>query len=70
MKVGRFGAEPVALLIEDLDRFSRAMPLVVLPVLVDDVLNAGVTVSVMAKGRDISRETIKINGMELDELLF
>ncbi|MEI6829010.1 MAG: recombinase family protein [Synechococcaceae cyanobacterium ELA445] len=70
VKVGRFGAEPVALLIEDLDRFSRAMPLAVLPVLVDDVLNAGVTVSVMAKGRDISRETIKANGMELHELLF
>ncbi len=70
VKEGRFGAEPVALLIEDLDRFSRAMPLAVLPVLVDDVLNAGVTVSVMAKGRDISRESIKANGMELHELLF
>ena len=69
-KAGRFGAEPIALLIEDLDRFSRAMPLAVLPVLIDDLLNAGMTISVMSKGRDISRESIKGNQMELHELLF
>ena len=70
VKAGRFGTEPVALLIEDLDRFSRSMPLAVLPVLIDDVLNAGITIAVMGKGRDISRESIKGNGMELHELLF
>jgi DNA invertase Pin-like site-specific DNA recombinase len=70
VKAGRFGSEPVALLIEDLDRFSRSMPLAVLPVLIDDVLNAGITIAVMGKGRDISRETIRANGMELHELLF
>ena len=69
-KAGRFGTDPLALLIEDIDRFSRAAPLAVLPTLVDDVLNAGIVLSVMAKGRDISRESIKANGMELHELLF
>ncbi|MFZ9895088.1 MAG: recombinase family protein, partial [Burkholderiaceae bacterium] len=69
-KAGRFGAEPIALLIEDLDRFSRAMPLAVLPVLIDDLLNAGMTISIMSKGRDISRESINDNQMELHELLF
>ena len=69
-KAGRFGIEPLALLIEDLDRFSRSFPLAVLPVLVDDVLNAGLTIAVMGKGRDISRESIKQNQMELHELLF
>jgi DNA invertase Pin-like site-specific DNA recombinase len=70
VKAGRFGTEPLALLIEDLDRFSRSMPLAVLPVLIDDVLNAGITIGVMSKGRDISRESIKANAMELHELLF
>jgi hypothetical protein len=56
--------------VEDLDRFSRSFPLAVLPVLVDDILNAGVTISVMAKGRDISRASIQQNPMELHELLF
>lgn len=69
-KAGRFGSEPIALLIEDLDRFSRAMPLAILPVLIDDLLNAGMTISVMGKGRDISRASIKANPMELHELLF
>ena len=69
-KAGRFGAEPIALLVEDLDRFSRAAPLAVLPVLIDDLLNAGMTVSVMAKDRDISAQSIKGNQMELHELLF
>ncbi|MCP9940974.1 recombinase family protein [Cyanobium sp. ATX 6E8] len=69
-KAGRFGVEPIALLIEDLDRFSRAMPLAVLPVLIDDLLNAGMTISVMSKGRDLSRESIKASSMELHELLF
>ena len=68
-KGGRFGIEPLALLIEDIDRFSRAFPLAVLPVLVDDVLNAGITIAVMTKGRDISRESIRANQMELIELL-
>ena len=70
LKGGRFGSEPVALLLEDLDRFSRQFPLAVLPVLVDDLLNTGTTIAVMAKGRDISRATIKANPMELHELLF
>lgn len=69
-KAGLFGTGTVALLIEDLDRFSRAMPLAVLPVLIDELLNAGMTISVMSKGRDISRESIKGNQMELHELLF
>ncbi len=69
-KAGRFGTEPIALLIEDLDRFSRAMPLAVLPVLIDDLLNAGMTISVMSKGRDLSRESVKANPMELHEVLF
>jgi DNA invertase Pin-like site-specific DNA recombinase len=69
-KAGRFGAEPLALLIEDVDRFSRAAPLEVLPVLIDDLLNAGLTIAVMGKGRDISSASIKANQMELHELLF
>jgi DNA invertase Pin-like site-specific DNA recombinase len=70
LRSGRFGPGPIALLVEDLDRFSRSFPLAVLPVLVDDILNAGVTISVMAKGRDISRASIRENAMELHELLF
>ncbi|WP_094556440.1 recombinase family protein [Synechococcus sp. 1G10] len=70
LKAGQFGVDPVALLLEDLDRFSRSFPLAVLPVLIDDLLNAGVTLGVMAKGRDINRETIRGNPMELHELLF
>ncbi len=70
LKANRFGPDPIALLLEDLDRFSRQFPLAVLPVLVDDLLNAGVTISVMAKARDISRVSIKANPMELHELLF
>lgn len=69
-RAGRFGTDPLALLIEDLDRFSRAAPLAVLPVLIDDLLNAGHTLAVMGKGRDISRESVKANPMELHELLF
>jgi DNA invertase Pin-like site-specific DNA recombinase len=70
LRAGRFGAGPIALLVEDLDRFSRSFPLAVLPVLVDDLLNSGVTISIMAKGRDISRASIRENAMELHELLF
>jgi DNA invertase Pin-like site-specific DNA recombinase len=70
VKAGRFGVEPVALLVEDLDRFSRQHALSILPVLVDDILNAGITIAVMGKGRDISRKTAKANPMELHELLF
>jgi DNA invertase Pin-like site-specific DNA recombinase len=70
LRAGRFGPGPIALLVEDLDRFSRSFPLAVLPVLVDDLLNSGVTISVMAKNRDISRASIKANAMELHELLF
>lgn len=70
LRGGRFGPGPVALLVEDLDRFSRSFPLSVLPVIVDDVLNAGVTISVTSKGRDISRASIQANPMELHELLF
>ncbi len=70
LRAGRFGPGPVALLVEDLDRFSRSFPLAVLPVIIDDMLNAGVTIAVMAKGRDISRASIRENGMELHELLF
>jgi DNA invertase Pin-like site-specific DNA recombinase len=70
LRAGRFGPGPVALLVEDLDRFSRSFPLAVLPVIIDDLLNCGITIAVMAKGRDISRASIKANGMELHELLF
>jgi DNA invertase Pin-like site-specific DNA recombinase len=70
LRAGRFGPGLIALLVEDLDRFSRSFPLAVLPVLVDDLLNAGVTIAVMSKGRDISRASIKANAMELHELLF
>lgn len=70
VKAGRFSGEPVALLVEDLDRFSRQHALSILPVLVDDILNAGITIAVMGKGRDISRKTVKGNPMELHELLF
>ena len=70
LKANRFGPDPIALLLEDLDRFSRQFPLAVLPILIDDLLNAGVTISVMAKARDISRASIKANPMELHELLF
>ena len=69
VKAGRFGSEPVALLIEDLDRFSRQHPLAILPVLVDDLIGAGVTISQMERGRDISAESIRANQMELHELL-
>jgi hypothetical protein len=70
VKAGRFGTEHVALLVEDLDRFSRQHALSILPVLVDDILNSGITIAVMGKGRDISRKTVKANPMELHELLF
>jgi DNA invertase Pin-like site-specific DNA recombinase len=70
LKRGHFGDAEVALGIEDLDRLSRQFPLTVLSVVVDDLINAGVTISVLAMGRDISRESIKKNGMELHELLF
>ena len=69
-KRGHFGDQPVALGIEDLDRLSRQFSLAFLPVLVDDLLNAGVTLSVMKKGRDISRESVRQNQMEIHELLF
>ena len=69
LKAGVFPAGPVALGIEDMDRLSRQFALSFLPVLVDDLLNAGVTLSVMDKGRDISRASIKRNPFELHELL-
>lgn len=65
---GRFGSEPIALLIEDLDRFSRQAPLDVLPVLIDQVLGAGVTIAQVQRGRDISAATVKANSVELVEL--
>lgn len=69
VKAGRLGSEPVALLLEDLDRFSRQHPLAVLPVLIDDILGAGITISQMQRGRDISSVSIRQNAMELHELL-
>lgn len=69
LRAGRFGAGPVALLIEDVDRFSRAFPLEVLPVLIEDLLNAGVTVSVMARNKDYSRESMRSGQIDLIELL-
>ena len=68
-RAGRFGGEPVALLLEDVDRFSRSFPLAVLPVLVDDVLNAGITLSLLDFNKDFSRESIRANPLELHELL-
>ena len=70
LKAQRFGDQSVALGVEDLDRLSRQFSLSVLPVLVDDLLNAGVTISVISKGRDISRQSVRLNPMELHELLF
>lgn len=70
LKRGHFGDHQVALGIEDIDRLSRQFTLSFLPVLVDDFLNAGVTISVMGKGRDISRESVRQNQMEIHELLF
>ena len=70
LKEGAFGEASVALGIEDLDRLSRRFSLDFLPVLVDQLLNAGVTLCVMGKGRDISRQSIRANQMELHELLF
>ncbi|MDH4406000.1 MAG: recombinase family protein [Cyanobium sp. D14.bin.5] len=69
LKRGAFGPPPLALLIEDVDRFSRDFPLNVLPVLIEDLLNAGVAVAVLSKGRDFSRDSIRANPMELHELL-
>ena len=69
-KAGRFGSTPIALGIEDLDRLSRQFTLAFLPILVDDLLNAGVTLSVISKGRDFSRASIRSNPMEIHELLF
>ena len=70
LKQGVFGDQDVALGVEDLDRLSRQFSLAFLPVLVDDLLNAGVTLSVMGKQRDISAKSIKTNSMEMHELLF
>jgi DNA invertase Pin-like site-specific DNA recombinase len=69
LKRGAFGPPPLALLIEDVDRFSRDFPLNVLPVLIEDLLNDGVTVAVVSKGRDFSRDSIRANPMELHELI-
>jgi DNA invertase Pin-like site-specific DNA recombinase len=69
-RAGRFGKQPVALLVEDVDRFSRSFPLAILPVLVDDILNAGITLSLMTSGKDISAESIRSNPMDLQEVLF
>lgn len=68
-RAGRFGGQPVALLVEDVDRFSRSFPLAVLPVLTDDILNAGITLSLLSYDRDYSRESIRANPIELQELL-
>lgn len=68
-RAGTFGGEPVALLIEDVDRFSRSFALAILPVLVDDVLNAGITLVLTAYDRAYSRESIRANPLELHELL-
>ena len=70
LKRGHFGTQKVALGIEDIDRLSRQFTLSFLPVLVDDFLNSGVTIAVMGKGRNISRESVKANPMEIHELLF
>lgn len=69
LKRGHFGTQPVALGVEDIDRLSRQFTLAFLPVLIDQLINAGVTISVVSKGRDFSRESIKANGFELQELL-
>ncbi|MCT0247466.1 recombinase family protein [Synechococcus sp. CS-205] len=69
LKAGQFGGGPVALLIEDVDRFSRAFPLEVLPVLIEDLLNAGVTVSVISRNKDYSRESMRSGQIDLIELL-
>lgn len=70
LKEGKFGTQQVALGIEDIDRLSRQFSLDFLPLLVDQLLNAGVTLAVISKGRDISRASIKVNAMEIHELLF
>jgi hypothetical protein len=70
LKAGRFHRSDVALGVEDLDRLSRQFALTFLPILVDDLLNADVTISVISKGKDISRQSVRSNPMELHELLF
>lgn len=67
-RAGRFG-QPVALGVEDIDRLSRQFSLAALPFVVDDLLNAGITISVIGKGRDICRESIRRNPYEIQELL-
>lgn len=69
LKRGHFGSQPVALGVEDIDRLSRQFTLAFLPVLIDQLINGGVTISVVGKGRDFSRASIKANGFELQELL-
>lgn len=69
LKREHFGDRRVALGVEDIDRLSRQFSLAFLPVLTDQLINAGVTISVIGKGRDFSRESIKANGFELQELL-
>lgn len=56
-KKGELGANPV-LLIEDLDRFSRAAPLETVESVITDVVRAGVTVVSLRDGLEIGRTTL------------
>jgi DNA invertase Pin-like site-specific DNA recombinase len=55
---GQLGANPV-LLIEDLDRFSRAAAIDVIPTVVRDVAAAGVTLISLRDGLTVSRATLQ-----------
>ena len=55
---GQLGADPV-LLIEDLDRFSRAAAIDVIPTVVRDVAAAGVTLISLRDGLTVSRATLQ-----------
>ena len=56
-KSGQLGENPV-LLIEDFDRFSRASPIDVFPMLLQDVVGAGITLQVLSKSYSVTRTTL------------
>lgn len=55
---GQLGNGPT-LLVEDMDRFSRASPITVFPKLLQDVVDAGVTLVVLRDGLTINRSTLE-----------
>ncbi len=57
-KSGKLGESPT-LLVEDMDRFSRASPITVFPKLLQDVVSAGVTLVVLRDGLTINTDTLE-----------